>query len=143
LQARRSARDTLRGAGHPFELKINEAQLVRAARDVRTQPQNPVLGCSDAGNPDRSSVSPGYRPLERMLGYFARLQPDESVREIVSPTTKGLIRLTLFCRPLHRRPNKCCCISDGSRQIGYDIFKAERIKSRGALGSAREARPAL
>jgi hypothetical protein len=47
-----------------------------------------------------------------------------------------LIRLTLFCRPLHRRPNKCCCISDGSRQIGYDIFKAERIKSRGALGSA-------
>src|SRR5713101_1939288 len=95
------------------------------------------LVAGDAGNPDRSSVSPGYRPLERMLGYFARLQLDESVREIVSPTTKGLIRLTLFCRPLHRRPNKCGCISDGSRQIGYDIFGAERIKSRGALRSAK------
>jgi hypothetical protein len=32
-----------------------------------------------------------------MFGYFARLQLNESVREIVSPTTKGLIRLTLFC----------------------------------------------
>src|SRR5260221_14297405 len=59
---------TLRGAAHPFGLKINEGQLVRAARDVRTQPQNPGLGCSDAGNPDRRSVSSGYRPLERMLG---------------------------------------------------------------------------
>jgi hypothetical protein len=97
---------TLRVAAHPFELKINEAQIVHAARDVRTQAQNPVLGCGDAGNPDRTSVSPGYRPLERMLGFFARLQLDESVREIVSPTTKGLIRLTLFCRPLHGRPNK-------------------------------------
>src|SRR6202035_6182325 len=97
---------------------MNEVQLVRAARDVRTQPHNPVLGCGDAGNPDRSCVSPGYRPLERMLGYFAWLKSDESVREIVSPTTKGLIRLTMFCRPLHRRPNKCGSISNGSRQIG-------------------------
>src|ERR1700730_7727368 len=105
--------------------------------------QNSVLGCGDAGNPDRSSVNPEYRPLEGMLGYFARLQLDESICEIVSPTTKGLIRLTLFCRPLHRRPNKCGCKSGGSRQVGYDILKAERIKSRGALGSAREARPAL
>jgi hypothetical protein len=37
-----------------------------------------------------------HRPLERMLRYFARLQLDESVREIVSPTTKRLIRLILF-----------------------------------------------
>src|ERR1700730_7729054 len=97
---------TLRVAAHPFELKINEAQVVRAVRDVRTQPQNSVLRCGDAGNPDRSSVNPEYRPLEGMLGYFARLQLDESICEIVSPTTKGLIRLTLFCRPLQRRPNK-------------------------------------
>src|ERR1700731_4030590 len=48
---------TLRGAAHPFEVKINEAQVVRAVRDVRTQPQNSVLGCGDARNPDRSSVN--------------------------------------------------------------------------------------
>ena len=51
----------------------------------------------DAGNPDRTGVSPGYRPLEGMLANFAGLQLNESVREIVSPTTKGLTCLRLFC----------------------------------------------
>ncbi len=57
-----------------------------------------------------------------VLGYFARLQLDESVREIVSPTTKGLIRWTLFCRPLHRPPNKCGCKSDANLTVQTDTI---------------------
>jgi hypothetical protein len=64
-----------------------------------------------------------------MLDHFARLKLDESVRKIVSPTTKGLIRLTLFCRPLHRRP-----ISNGSRQSDpmYDVYNMLRLGQNGS-----------
>src|SRR5258708_31852908 len=84
----------LRVAAHPFKLKIDKAQIIATARYVRTQAQNPVLGCRDAGNLDGSRVSPGYRPLETMLDYFARLHVDESVREILIPSATALIRLT-------------------------------------------------
>src|ERR1700736_559019 len=74
---------TLGVAAHPVELKIDKAQVVAPARHMRTQTEKPVYGCSDAGNLDRSGVSPGYSSLERMFGDLARFQLDESGREIV------------------------------------------------------------
>jgi hypothetical protein len=81
----------LRVAAYPFELQIDETQIVRAPRYMGTQPQNPVFGSLDAGNLDGSRVNSRYRPFEGMLGYFPRLQPDECCRQIVGPTAKGLI----------------------------------------------------
>jgi hypothetical protein len=92
---------TLRVLANPVELKVDEAQIVLAARYVRTQAQNPVLGCSDAGDPNGSRLSPEYCSLEGKLGYLPRFQLDKIDREIVCPGAEGLIRLTLFCRPLH------------------------------------------
>src|SRR5258708_21610676 len=65
-----------------------------------------------------------------MLDYFARLQLDESVREIVSPAAKGLIRLTLFCRPLHGVPINAA--ANPTVSSGYDIFwrRTDQISRR-------------
>src|SRR5271154_5326442 len=96
----------LRVAAYPFELQVDEAQIVHALRYMGTQPQHPVFGSLDAGNLNRSSVNSRYRSFEGMLGYFPRLQPNERCCQIVSPTAKGLIYLTRLCRPLHRRALK-------------------------------------
>ena len=39
-----------------------------------------MSGRYNAADADRSSLGPGYRALERILSYFARLQPDEGRR---------------------------------------------------------------
>ena len=90
---------TLAAAAHPVELKIDKAQVVAAARDMRRQTENPVSGRGDAGNPDGSGLCPGNLSLERLLGDLARFQLNESGREIVIPAAKQPIRLIWFCRP--------------------------------------------
>ena len=54
-----------------------------------------------AADADKTRLGSSYGAFERMVSYFARLQPDEGRRKVVRPAAKGSIYLREFCRPRH------------------------------------------
>ncbi len=81
----------LRRAAQALELEIDEAEIVRAARDMGPQPENTVTRSFHQRNLDRRSVGTRDRAFEGTVGDFTRLEPDKGRSEIVSPATEGLI----------------------------------------------------
>ena len=91
----------LRVPADSSQLEVYEAQIVAASRDMRGKPENRVFARGDAGHRYRVSVGSRDRSLKRLIGYLARLEPNECGGQIVSPGAKALIGPRWFRRPFH------------------------------------------
>jgi hypothetical protein len=81
----------LRVPAYSSQLEVYETEIIAASRDMRAKAQNCVLARSDPGHRYRGSVGPCYRSLKRLIGNPARLEPNESRSQIISPGAKELI----------------------------------------------------
>ena len=81
----------LRRAAQTLELEIDEAEIVRASRNMGPQPENAVPCGFHQRNLDRRSVGTRDRTFEGTVVDFTRLEPDKGRSEIVGPTAEGPI----------------------------------------------------
>jgi hypothetical protein len=72
-------------------LEINETQIIAAACDMRGKAENRVFAGGDSGHRYGVSVGPCDRSLKGLVGYLARLEPNEGRSQIISPGAKELI----------------------------------------------------
>jgi hypothetical protein len=86
---------------NPCELQIHKTQIVPTSGNMGTQPQNPMFGRRDAGNPDRVRIFSNNRTLERQVGNLAWLELNESSSEVVGLATERPICVILLSRPFH------------------------------------------
>src|SRR5579864_835001 len=82
----------LRSAPKSLELEIDEAQIVGAAGNVRSETKHRVTRCRHQRYLDRSGVSPGNCAFKRLVGNPARLKTHKGRGKVVCPASKGLIR---------------------------------------------------
>jgi hypothetical protein len=82
---------TLRGTPQPFELEVDKTKIVRARSNVRSEAKHSVPGRRDQRYLDRSGIDLRDRAFKGPIGYPARLEAHEGSREVVSPTSEGLV----------------------------------------------------
>jgi hypothetical protein len=96
----------LRGTPHPFELEIDKAKIVRAQSDVRSEAKHGVPGGGDQRYLDRSGINPRNCAFKGLASDPAWFEPYEGSRKVISPTPKGLIRMSRLRRPFHEYPKQ-------------------------------------
>jgi hypothetical protein len=96
----------LRGTPQPFELEIDKAKIVRAQSDVRSEAKHSVPGGGDQRYLDRSGINPRNCAFKGLVSDPAWFEPYEGSRKVVSPTPKGLIRMSRLRRPFHEYPKQ-------------------------------------
>ena len=94
----------LRCTPQPFELEIDEAKIVRAQSDVRSEAKHGVPGGGDQRYLNRSGINPRNRAFKGLVSDPAWFEPYKGSRKVVSPTPKGLIRMSRLRRPFHEYP---------------------------------------
>jgi hypothetical protein len=97
---------SLRGTPQPFKLEVDEAEIVRAQGNMRSEAKHGVPGGCDQRYLDRSGVNPRDCAFKGLVGNPARLESYEGSSKVVSPISKGLIRTSRLGRPFHEHPNK-------------------------------------
>jgi hypothetical protein len=94
----------LAGTPQPFELEIDEAKIIRARSNVRSEAKHGVPRGCDQRYLKRSGINLRDCAFEELVSSPARFESYERSREIVSPASKGLIRTSRFGRPFHEHP---------------------------------------